>query len=190
MHNNVDRMLMNGSWGDANGIGYIPSPTTDGGTYTQTYTTTLDPSWRTQFLRLTAFVCNYSGYVNNFYPPGYNYADYLLGPNIVWNAVTMRLNSQASSELTGIAQLSANSEKMTLYPNPTSGSVRVDLSGIPDEINNITVYDMTGRAMINMPVNENSDKLFTINTASLNAGVYVVEVSGNTKYVQKLIKTE
>jgi hypothetical protein len=191
VHNSVDRMLMNGSWGDANGIGYIPSPTTDGATYTQTYTTTLDPSWRTQFIRLTAFVCNYSGYENNSYPPGYNNADYFLGPNTVWNAVTMPLNSQASSEPTGIAQPSASTAKMTLYPNPTSGSLTVDLSGIPEEMKNLIVYDMTGRAVINMPINENSsNKLFTINTTPLGAGVYVVEVTGNTTYVQKIVKTE
>jgi hypothetical protein len=80
---------------------------------------------------------------------------------------------------------------LQVYPNPTSGSVTVDLSAINENMKAITIYDISGRAVINMPVNDASaNKLYTVNTAPLGAGVYIVEVTGNSKYVQKIVKTE
>jgi hypothetical protein len=80
---------------------------------------------------------------------------------------------------------------LKVYPNPTSGSVTIDLSAINENMSRITVYDVTGRAVIDMQLNAGSaNKIYTLNTTPLSTGVYMIEATGNSKYVQKIVKTE
>ena len=79
---------------------------------------------------------------------------------------------------------------LNVYPNPTTGNVTVDLSAINDNMKRITVYDISGRSVIDMPLNESPNKRYTLNTSSLGSGVYIIEATGDSKYIQKIVKTE
>jgi Secretion system C-terminal sorting domain/SprB repeat len=92
------------------------------------------------------------------------------------------------SPANGINTIEADDLKV--YPNPTAGKVTVDLSAVNETMKKITVYDMTGRAVIEMPISDSSTKRFTINMSSLGAGIYVIEATGESKYIQKITKTE
>ena len=93
---------MNGTWGEADAEGNIPHTVSTDSTYTQTYTYTLPSTWRTKFIKLVPFVSQYDASFTN--------SEY----NIVWNALSMPLNSA-----TGIQEVSATkNENIVLYPNP------------------------------------------------------------------------
>lgn len=80
---------------------------------------------------------------------------------------------------------------LNVYPNPTTGNVTVDLSAITEPVKKITVYDVSGRSVIDMPISSSSaNNRYTLNTSSLGSGVYIIEAVGDTKYIQKIVKTE
>jgi hypothetical protein len=91
-----------------------------------------------------------------------------------------------TSTTTGVDELSAQAAGYDLYPNP-AGSF-VNLSGHYTGNKIITVYNLVGQTV---SVTENHELQTTINTSSLNAGVYFVEIkeveTGN-KYTVKLVK--
>jgi len=68
--------------------------------------------------------------------------------------------------------------EINLYPNPTTGMVRVDVEGL----NSIEVIDMTGRVV--MTSNQNS-----FDMSSLSNGVYMVRINTvNGNAMQKVVK--
>ena len=59
---------------------------------------------------------------------------------------------------------------MNLYPNPTSGNVKIEAEGM----NHITVFSVLGQVVYDAQVEGNETML---NMAQFNAGVYVVRVN-------------
>jgi hypothetical protein len=104
-------------------------------------------------------------------------------PAVATNSVLNTINGP--NGIRGIENGSLN-----VYPNPTTGNVTVDLSAINDNMKRITVYDVSGRSVIDMPINESANKRYTLNTSSLGSGVYIIEATGDSKYIQKIVKTE
>ena len=83
------------------------------------------------------------------------------------------------------------SGSFSLYPNPTQGNVTLDLSSLDEIRVGVRIYDMMGRLSLEVPyTNLQVSKTLSISTTGLSAGVYTVEVNGNTNHVQKLIKTD
>ena len=83
------------------------------------------------------------------------------------------------------------SGSFSLYPNPTQGNVILDLSALDETRIEVRIYDMMGRLSLEVPyTNIQASKTLSISTAGLSAGVYMVEVNGNTNHVQKLVKTD
>ena len=78
-----------------------------------------------------------------------------------------------------------------LYPNPAQDNVTLDLSALSESQVKVKVYDMMGRAAIDLPnVSLSGSKNVSISISTLSAGVYTVEVEGRTTYVEKLVKTD
>lgn len=89
----------------------------------------------------------------------------------------------------GIREIAANS--LSLYPNPTQGNVTLDLSGITEDKVQVRAYDMMGRVALEMPATDlQSRKQLLVPTSGLSAGVYSIEVTGQGRYVAKLVKTD
>lgn len=89
----------------------------------------------------------------------------------------------------GIREITAGT--VGLYPNPTQGNATLDLSGITEDRVQVRAYDMMGRIALEMPATElQGRKQITIPTSGLSAGVYSIEVTGQARYVAKLVKTD
>jgi hypothetical protein len=62
-----------------------------------------------------------------------------------------------------------NSDKVALYPNPTSGNVTIEAAGM----SRITVVSVLGQVVYDTEVNADN---YTLNMAQFNAGMYMVRV--------------
>ncbi|KIX21305.1 hypothetical protein SY27_09690 [Flavobacterium sp. 316] len=75
--------------------------------------------------------------------------------------------------------LSTNSfntiEGLTMYPNPVSGNV-LHFSSTANANMSVQIFDIVGKEVINTKVINN-----TINTANLNAGMYIVKITEEGK---------
>ena len=80
------------------------------------------------------------------------------------------------------------SEKLSIYPNPTSGDISID---IPKGLVNfeLTIYNQLGQAIHRQTVNNNTSHVFKSNIANLPNGVYFVNLQdANARYRVKVIK--
>lgn len=89
--------------------------------------------------------------------------------------------------ITSIAQSKNNSNKILVYPNPTSGSLTVKLSTETIEASTIKIIDMLGKII--MPLTKKVGSTFTIDLANQPNGMYFLEVNENKNiYNIKIIK--
>lgn len=89
----------------------------------------------------------------------------------------------------GIKEVTAGT--LNLYPNPTQGNATLDLSGITEDRVQVRAYDMMGRLALDMPAADvQGRKQLLIPTSGLSTGVYTIEVTGQSRYVAKLVKTD
>ena len=78
-------------------------------------------------------------------------------------------------------------EAIRVYPNPTNGSINLRINQFVGKIN-IQIVDINGRTVFNQ-TDDNFNVEKTININSLQAGVYILKLSGNNiNYTQKVIK--
>ena len=75
--------------------------------------------------------------------------------------------------LVEVTAIGENGTKVALYPNPTSGNVKIEAEGM----NHITVVSVLGQVVYGADVN--GDEL-ELNMAQYNAGVYVVRIATET----------
>lgn len=86
----------------------------------------------------------------------------------------------------GVNEISAQEAGYNVYPNPAGDFANVISRYAGDKV--ITLYNVVGQVV---SVSENKDLTTTINTSSLNTGIYFVEikeVSTGNKYTVKLVK--
>jgi hypothetical protein len=82
---------------------------------------------------------------------------------------------------------------ITMYPNPTSGAVTIEFDTENNEETTIQVYDLNGRLVKSLPAQKGSGLMKqSLETGDLNAGIYIVNVSGDSKVKRaaKLIVTK
>lgn len=72
---------------------------------------------------------------------------------------------------------------LSVYPNPSNGVYTINM---PEQTSDITIYNMTGKAVFNAKANSS---IMQIDISHLPSGVYVLNVDGNnTSFRQSLIK--
>ncbi len=79
---------------------------------------------------------------------------------------------------TGIQNTGASNFGLSIYPNPSNGTVKINIAGMGSQT--LLVYDVTGRQQ--QIVNLNSNQLsqqFTVNWSNLPEGIYTVKVIYN-----------
>jgi PKD repeat protein len=79
-----------------------------------------------------------------------------------------------------------NSDNISIYPNPTSGEIFVDLGNIDNTFNQIQLLDLTGR-VISTYSTDKDIKLYTLSTGSLSNGIYTVKIVGKEGSITKKI---
>jgi hypothetical protein len=83
---------------------------------------------------------------------------------------------------TGINDVSANMEDVSVYPNPVHGSINITAGNITD----VCITDVMGRVVYEKRYIDIAKKELTVNAASFPAGVYIVKVNGC--FVQRVVK--
>jgi hypothetical protein len=74
----------------------------------------------------------------------------------------------------------------TVFPNPTNGDVNIRTKINVGDVT-IAIYDLNGRKVLSQDIT--LENIATISTASLNAGIYIVNIEGdNYTHTTKLIK--
>ena len=79
-----------------------------------------------------------------------------------------------------------NSDNISIYPNPTSGEIFVDLGNIDNTFNQIQLLDLTGRVISTYSIDKDI-KLYTLSTGSLSNGIYTVKIVGKEGSITKKI---
>ncbi|MEN8119269.1 MAG: N-acetylmuramoyl-L-alanine amidase [Bacteroidota bacterium] len=89
--------------------------------------------------------------------------------------------------VTGLELISNNTDQILIYPNPTNGN-NFNLNINPDfEINEIKMFDIGGKLIINKHINK-QNKQINIETKNLKNGIYIIKLMGkNSVLTKKLI---
>ena len=104
--------------------------------------------------------------------------------NGVQSTYTARYSFTTAEEI-GISGV--NGLNVTIYPNPTSTSTNITLSGVTGDVT-ITVIDMNGRTVRSASLSCDGDCATTIEVSDLASGAYFVRVSGEgVNAVKKLV---
>lgn len=77
---------------------------------------------------------------------------------------------------------------LNVYPNPTTGSIQIELN--KDMLNNLTIeiINLDGKVVYTETVNENTNQLKSISMTHLSKGSYLLQVrSAGQSYVQRVV---
>jgi hypothetical protein len=121
--------------------------------------------------------------INSSNIPGqYNYV-YITGNNVCPNdSATVLVNVLSTCNWLGLDELSSSS--VTLYPNPTTGNLNVQLNAI--ETINAVVYDTQGKLILTVNNLKNGS---TIDLSAVETGIYMVHLNAeNASMIQRVIK--
>jgi hypothetical protein len=106
---------------------------------------------------------------------------------IVSDNATNEIVVYRTQDLTGISTTKSNPTlSFSLYPNPTSGNVFFDVSGLDKtETTTLTVMDLTGRKVYNERFNPNNKN---VDLSALSNGIYHVTLSTASQvFTRKLV---
>ena len=92
--------------------------------------------------------------------------------------------------MVGIDQAGAVNKNVTVFPNPASDLLTVNLNGLNGKQLLINVYNVVGEKVSSEKMQTGSPVYFKyLDLSSLKAGIYFVEVTdGNSKFTNKFIK--
>lgn len=80
-----------------------------------------------------------------------------------------------------------NEFALKIYPNPTQNDLSVSFEGKNQEHFEVTIYDFSGRTMINQMVESKINN--TISIKKMNTGIYFLRLSnGEKQVIQKIVK--
>ncbi len=79
-----------------------------------------------------------------------------------------------ADKVVGIDELAAGSWQLSITPNPAKDNVEIAINNTstPQHPNTLTLYDITGRALLQQPFNAKAN----LDVSKLSKGVYIVEV--------------
>ena len=74
-----------------------------------------------------------------------------------------------------------NSKQLSLFPNPSSDYVNINLSNIQSEILILELSDLTGRVVLNKQLNTNGQNVITdvLNVSEISNGTYTLSIVSN-----------
>lgn len=93
------------------------------------------------------------------------------------------INITESGSGVGIEENILNSA--SIYPNPTSDLLNVDLSQINEEVQSVSILDVTGKVIQTTVVN--AAKIVNFDLTAIASGLYYVRISSGTNFVTKQI---
>lgn len=165
-HRHVLRDILPSTWGDAN---VIPSNVVPNTTYNKTFTFNLDNNYKSKDVSFVAVV-SYKGNDTDEYE--------------VINAEEVPM-----FVLTSVAELETANASFDVYPNPASDITTMDLTLTENLPLDITVFDITGKAVINKNYGEmvKGEHKLPINVSALPNGFYIMRVQAGEEVLSKKI---
>jgi hypothetical protein len=88
----------------------------------------------------------------------------------------------------GASLLENDLSAITIYPNPSSDILNIDLSAANEEIQSIFLVDITGKLIQTIDVHENA--LLKLNLSSFASGLYYIKISSATNTVVRQVVKE
>ena len=88
----------------------------------------------------------------------------------------------------GASLLENDLSAITIYPNPSSDILNIDLSSANEEIQSIFLVDITGKLIQTIDVHENA--LLKLNLSSFASGLYYIKISSATNTVVRQVVKE
>ncbi len=116
--------------------------------------------------------------------------DYLVSPNgtiEIHDNATGCNSQQEVEEACGIVSVEelSHSDKVLIYPNPTSTSITVELPNTPQKNTFLSIYNLNGQQLITQQITEPQS---LIDVSGLKSGVYFVKIVDELKVmVEKLV---
>lgn len=90
---------------------------------------------------------------------------------------------EINPEITDVDDVISETEKISIYPNPTDGILNISVSN--GSIDNIIVTDITGNELMNQAVNADQAE---IDLSAYNKGLYLVKIlTENDSYTKKVV---
>jgi hypothetical protein len=90
-----------------------------------------------------------------------------------------------SKATTGILEFKNDNSKIKIFPNPAKDIINVSLSRAIGGQTEITVYDITGRKILNSFVDFNAYSPFSFDISTLETGVYFFSIKNKHETVTK-----
>jgi hypothetical protein len=88
----------------------------------------------------------------------------------------------------GASLLENDLSAITIYPNPSSDILNIDLSSANEEIQSIFLVDITGKLVQTIDVHEN--EVIKLNLSSFASGLYYIKISSATNTVVRQVLKE
>jgi hypothetical protein len=114
---------------------------------------------------------------------------------VSWNGQVLASGSQFTNQqstqicLGPLSNADSVRHSITLYPNPATEELRVDLGDFASELTEVRIFDLSGRVVLTFRGGSAGDEPLALPIRALAAGIYVVEVrSAGQQLTQKLVK--
>jgi hypothetical protein len=109
---------------------------------------------------------------------------------LVWSSIQYSPHANTSEygqlilkeTVTSVDNLQAEESMISVYPNPTSGDLNVNL--LEKAFENLNIIDMTGRTIRSMNI-EGRTGTVSLNISDLSGGIYFVTVTNNGRSLQQ-----
>jgi len=104
------------------------------------------------------------------------------------NSGVLSLSGSSNPCTSLTALLENNFSAITIYPNPSSDILNIDLSSANEEIQSIFLVDITGKLIQTIDVHENA--LLKLNLSSFASGLYYIKISSASNTVVRQVVKE
>ena len=91
-----------------------------------------------------------------------------------------------------VQSIAANGPVVSVYPNPTAGSIALAFSTVSSEELSVNLYDMTGKhvaELLQASRQDNNEYVFDLNNYNIQQGIYIMQVNnGSSVSYQRIAK--
>jgi hypothetical protein len=109
--------------------------------------------------------------------------------NVPWAKCVSGISGQTTHKSTNAGIDNTTANEITVYPNPTSGRVIVSTNNSQSLINNISVFDLTGKEVLSRQSAVGSQQI-EIDLSTLPKGIYIFSIKAGENYYNRKIIVE
>jgi hypothetical protein len=92
-----------------------------------------------------------------------------------------------NTDYTSVEELRFNDDMVTVYPNPVRDQLNIDLSQIVTNNPEATIYDLSGKILVNKIFRDSPGSNCQLDVKQLNAGLYLLKITTDKQTITKKI---